>query len=225
MLKVLLEAWTRWGESSPHISPAPMPHSPQKGPARVWGYRNQNQMVGKGPAVCKDRAGSMACSMELWSPGPNARRRWVETQGNWFGFKWRNNLNFFFLVIWHGMWDLSSLTRDQTWMPWTGSMECPNHWTTRKFQQLELYLFMAVLGLCCSQDFISSCDKQGTHSSCGARASHCSGFSCCGAQVPEWAGFRSCSMWDLPRPGTESLSPALAGGFFTTEPAEKPPTT
>ena len=25
-------------------------------------------------------------------------------------------------------------------------------------------------------------------------------------------------MWDLPRPGIESVSPALAGGFFTTGP-------
>ena len=30
------------------------------------------------------------------------------------------------------------------------------------------------------------------------------------------------SMWHLPVPGTESVSPALAGGFFTTEPPGKP---
>ena len=29
-------------------------------------------------------------------------------------------------------------------------------------------------------------------------------------------------MWDLPRPGTEPVSPALAGKFFTTEPPGKP---
>ena len=29
-------------------------------------------------------------------------------------------------------------------------------------------------------------------------------------------------MWDLPRPGIEPVSPALAGGFFTTEPPGKP---
>ena len=46
---------------------------------------------------------------------------------------------------------------------------------------------MAVLGLrCCAQVF-SSCSKQGPLSSCGARASHCSGFSCC-SQAPEHAG-------------------------------------
>ena len=30
-------------------------------------------------------------------------------------------------------------------------------------------------------------------------------------------------MWDLPGSGMEPLSPALAGGFFTNEPAGKPP--
>ena len=29
-------------------------------------------------------------------------------------------------------------------------------------------------------------------------------------------------MWDLPRPGTELVSPVLAGGFFTTEPPGTP---
>ena len=28
-------------------------------------------------------------------------------------------------------------------------------------------------------------------------------------------------MWDLPRPGLEPVSPALAGGFLTTEPPGK----
>ena len=33
----------------------------------------------------------------------------------------------------------------------------------------------------------------------------------------------SCSagMWDLPDPGMEPVSPAVAGGFFTTEPPGK----
>ena len=30
------------------------------------------------------------------------------------------------------------------------------------------------------------------------------------------------SMWDLPRLGIEPMSPALAGGLFTTEPPGKP---
>ena len=32
------------------------------------------------------------------------------------------------------------------------------------------------------------------------------------------------SMWDLPRPGLEPVSPALAGGFLTTAPPGKPMT-
>ena len=31
-----------------------------------------------------------------------------------------------------------------------------------------------------------------------------------------------CGMWDLPTPGITLMSPALAGGFFTTEPPGKP---
>ena len=82
-----------------------------------------------------------------------------------------------------------------------------------------------------------------------AWASHCSGFSCCGAwALRVWAsvvvacGLSSCGsqalecrlsscgtqaqllrgMWDLPRPGLEPVSPALAGGFSTTVPPGKP---
>ena len=38
----------------------------------------------------------------------------------------------------------------------------------------------------------------------------------CGAQT-QWLH----GMWDLPRPGIKPMSPALAGGFFTTEPPGK----
>ena len=84
---------------------------------------------------------------------------------------------------------------------------------------------------------------------CGAWASHCSGFSCCGARAlgvrasvvvahrlsscGSWAlehRLSSCgarvslllSMWDLPRPGLEPMSPVLAGRFLTTAPPGKP---
>ena len=84
---------------------------------------------------------------------------------------------------------------------------------------------------------------------CGAWASHCGGFSCCRAQAlglrasvvvacrlsscGSWAiecRFSSCGaqtqllvgMWDLPRPGLEPVSPALAGGFLTAVPPGKP---
>ena len=84
---------------------------------------------------------------------------------------------------------------------------------------------------------------------CSVQASHCGGFSCCRAQaVVVWAsivvarGLSNCgsqalerrlsscgtraqllhSMWDLPGPGLEPVSPALAGRFLTTVPPEKP---
>ena len=37
-----------------------------------------------------------------------------------------------------------------------------------------------------------------------------------------WSGLPFPSPGDLPNPGTEPESPALAGGIFTTEPAGKP---
>ena len=42
-------------------------------------------------------------------------------------------------------------------------------------------------------------------------------LSSCGS----WAQLLSC-MWDLPRPGLEPVSPALAGRFSTTAPPGKP---
>ena len=89
--------------------------------------------------------------------------------------------------------------------------------------------------------------SRGLLSSCGAWASHCSGFSC-GAQalgtqasVTAAHGFNSCSswpvkhrisscdaqaqllcgMWNLPRPGIKLLPPALAGRFLITGPPGK----
>ena len=83
---------------------------------------------------------------------------------------------------------------------------------------------------------------------CGVQAFHCGGFSCCGAQalgtqtsVVVVCGLSSCGtqaldcrlsscgawaqllhgVWDLPRPGLESVSPALAGIFLTTAPPGK----
>ena len=88
----------------------------------------------------------------------------------------------------------------------------------------------------------------GSTLNCGVRASHCGGFSCCGAQalgaqasVVVARGLSSCglralehrlsncgsraqllhSLWDLPRPGLEPVSPALAGRFLTTPPPGK----
>ena len=83
-----------------------------------------------------------------------------------------------------------------------------------------LYLWRAGATLCCS-----------------AWASHCGGFSCCRARaLGTWASvvvarrlsscgawaLLLCGMWDLPGPGLEPVSPALAGGFLTTAPPGKP---
>ena len=56
-------------------------------------------------------------------------------------------------------------------------------------------------------------------SSCGLRALECR-LSSCGTRAQ-----LLCGMWDLPGPGLEPVSPALAGGFLTTEPPGKSWTT
>ena len=83
----------------------------------------------------------------------------------------------------------------------------------------------------------SSCNEQGLLSSCGVWVSHCGGFSYCrtqalGTRASTLAvcGLSSCGtwaelfpdMWDLPGPGIEPVSPALAGRFLTTEVPGKP---
>ena len=89
---------------------------------------------------------------------------------------------------------------------------------------------MAVLGLrFCARAF-SSCDKRGPLfiAVCGPLTIVASlvaehrlqtrRLSNCGSRAQ-----LLCSMWDLPRPGLEPVSPALAGRFSTTAPPGKPP--
>ena len=106
---------------------------------------------------------------------------------------------------------------------------------------------MAALGLRCCMWAFSSCGKRGllfvavrrlltAVSCCGARALGtrtsvvvARGLSSCGLRALE-CRLSSCGvrayllrgMWDLPGPGLEPLSPALAGGFLTTAPPGKP---
>ena len=101
------------------------------------------------------------------------------------------------------------------------------HWSD---SPLNLFFFLAVLSLRYYTWAFSSYDEQGLLSSCGVRAPHCSGFSGCGAWTPEhrlqwlWCrGLVACSMSNFLGPGIELMSPALAGGFSTTEPPEKYP--
>ena len=83
------------------------------------------------------------------------------------------------------------------------------------------YLFVAALSLCCCAWRYSSL--------------RCTGFSLrwlllLRSTGSRHAGFSSCStraqllrgMWDLPGPGIEPVSPALAGGFLTTAPPGSP---
>ena len=63
-----------------------------------------------------------------------------------------------------------------------------------------------------------------------AWASHCSGFCCCRGQALGGAAFSSCGTctwlpfdpWNLPRPGIDPVSPALAGRFLAIGPPGKP---
>ena len=55
-----------------------------------------------------------------------------------------------------------------------------------------MYLFLAVLGLCCQVWALSSCGERGLLSGCGVRASHC-----CKSQAVGHAGFSTCGTWAL----------------------------
>ena len=94
---------------------------------------------------------------------------------------------------------------------------------------LFIYLFMAVLGLrFCARAF-SSCGERGplfitvrgpltiAASLVAEHRLQTGRLSSCGSRAQ-----LLCGMWDLPRPGLEPVSPALAGGFLTTAPPGKP---
>ena len=125
----------------------------------------------------------------------------------------------------------SSQTRARTRVPCIGR-QILNHCATREalFFSFLIYLFMAVLGLrFCARAF-SSCGKQGplfiaVRGSLTIAASlvaehrlQTRRISNCGSRAQLLRG-----MWDLPRPGLEPVSAALAGRFSTTAPPGKPP--
>ena len=91
-----------------------------------------------------------------------------------------------------------------------------------------IYLFSAALGLHSYVGFSVVVASRG-YSLLGAWTLGHMDFSSCSSWVPEhrfsscsaWALFL-CSTWDLPGPGIEPMSPALADGFFTIEPPGKP---
>ena len=111
------------------------------------------------------------------------------------------------------------------------------------------FFFLAVLGLCCCVRAFSSCSEWGLlfivvrglltvlasliaeHrlQVCGLQQLWHVGFSSCGSWALEhrlsscgtWAQLLH-GMWDLPRPGVEPMSPALASRFLATAPPGKP---
>ena len=104
------------------------------------------------------------------------------------------------------------------------------HFTFFFFLNLFTYLFMAVLGLCFCARALSSCGKRGPlfiavrgppTAAASLVAEHrlqTRRLSNCGSRAQLLRG-----MWDLPRPGPERVSPALAGRLSTTAPPGKPP--
>ena len=111
------------------------------------------------------------------------------------------------------------------------------------FLKIDLFIFIfgCVGSLLLPAGFIQL-RRAGAVLRCSVRASHCGGFSCCGARalgtrasVVVVRGLQSAGsvvmthglellhgMWDLPGPGLEPMSPALADGFLTTVPPGKP---
>ena len=92
------------------------------------------------------------------------------------------------------------------------------------------FFFLAALGHCCCVQAFSSCSKWGLLFAVMLRllilvASLVASTGSRHAGSVVAAHGLSClvhSMWNLPRPGTESVSPTLAGGFLTTGPPGKP---
>ena len=91
-----------------------------------------------------------------------------------------------------------------------------------------MYLFSAALGLRCRARAFSSCSQR-LFSSSSTLASPCSGFCCCRVLDQDAGGLTICgtqtslsnSMWVVPEPGMEPVSPALASKFLTIGPPWK----
>ena len=129
------------------------------------------------------------------------------------------------------MWDL----------PGPG-LECPLNWQVDSFFFFFLFIYFWLRWVFVAARGLSPVAASGGYSSlqCAdfslrwpfllqSTSSRSVGFSSCGSQAPE-RRLSSCGprasllrgMWDLPGPGLEPMSPALAGGFSTTAPPGKP---
>ena len=91
------------------------------------------------------------------------------------------------------------------------------------------FFLVWLLFLTCVYFWLGLCCRAWAFSSSRVWASQCSGLSLHRAQALGHKGFRSHgprawllrSMWGLPRPGIEPVSPAAAGRFLTAGPPEK----
>ena len=155
------------------------------------------------------------------------------------------------MVVAHGLvapWHVgSSQTRARTRVPCIGR-RILNRCSTREAQKgFFLNLFFNLLSVQLRWVFVSACRLSLVEASGGYSSLRCvgfslqwlllwstgsrhAGFSSCGSQALEnrlsSRGLRAWllrGMWDLPGPGSEPMSPALAGGFVTTVPPGKPP--
>ena len=114
-------------------------------------------------------------------------------------------------------WDRGICTK------WAALGELQLPWARQLSSSFSNYLFICgCAGPLFLRGFFSSCSKWGLLSHCirGLVAEHrfqAHQLSNCGA----WASLLR-GMWVLPGPGIEPVSPALAGGFLTTEPPGKP---
>ena len=101
--------------------------------------------------------------------------------------------------------------------------------TISKFQVEFIYLFIYLFSIfgCIGSSLLHAGFLQlwraGATLRCSERASHSGGFSCCGSTDTCARAQLLRSVWDLPLPGLEPVSPVLEGGFLTTEPQGKCP--
>ena len=120
-----------------------------------------------------------------------------------------------------------------------GIRESENHHLTALLKILFIYLSLAVLGLGFYTGFCLTAVSESYHLVV-AHSLLTTGFSCCRVQALWPPSFRAClpgsiaqvqswrtsllapHMWELPRSGIKSMSPALASRFFTIEPPRKP---
>ena len=145
-----------------------------------------------------------------------SRREGFSSCSTWTQWLWRTGL----VAPWHVG---SSWTRDRTRVPCIGRRSL-------------LFIYFGCIGSSLLRAGPLQPRRAGATPRRGVRASHCGGLSCRGARaLGTWAsaaaahGLSSCGAraqlpqgtWELPRPGIEPMSPAVAGGLSTTAPPGK----